>query len=197
MRSRLVSVFSDALATAKIPVLDLATRYQEIGDALLPLINPLVSAKYGLEIDSFILENASVPPEVEAAIDKRSSMSAIGNLNDYVKFQMAEGMAKGGSSGGAATELAVGMAIAQQMIKDQGGFVPGAGAPAASRRPVPPRRRRCRPRPLLLTPADAAKALGVTEADVMASIEAGDLKAKKIGSAYRITQAALDAFLAQ
>src|SRR5688500_4422147 len=41
MRSRLVSVFSDALASAKIPVLDLATRYQEIGDALLPLINPI------------------------------------------------------------------------------------------------------------------------------------------------------------
>jgi excisionase family DNA binding protein len=44
---------------------------------------------------------------------------------------------------------------------------------------------------------NAAQKLGVTEADVMASIEAGDLKAKKIGSAYRITQAALDQFLAQ
>jgi excisionase family DNA binding protein len=123
-------------------------------------------------------------------------MSAIGNLNDYVKYQMAEGMAKGGSSGGAATELAVGMAIAQQMIKDQGFTtaagtpppVPGAaGAPAAAAPGLPE----------LLTPADAAKALGVTEADVMASIETGDLKAKKIGSAYRITRAALDQFLAQ
>ncbi len=124
-------------------------------------------------------------------------MSAIGNLNDYVKFQMAEGMAKGGSSGGAATELAVGMAIAQQMIKDQGGFLPGAGAPAAA-----PPAAAATPPPvpaaaLLLTPADAARVLGVTEADVMSSIEAGDLKAKKIGSAYRITQAALDSFLAQ
>jgi excisionase family DNA binding protein len=195
MRSRLVSVFSDALATSKIPVLDLATRYSEIGEALLPLINPVVQAKYGLELTSFILENASVPPEVEAAIDKRSSMSAIGNLNDYVKFQMAEGMAKGGSSGGAATELAVGMAIAQQMMKDQGGFAlgGGAGAPAAGGATPPP----VPGPPALLTPADAAKALGVTEADVMSSIESGDLKAKKIGSAYRITQAALDQFLAQ
>jgi len=192
MRSRLVSVFSDALATAKIPVLDLATRFQEMGEALLPLINPLVQAKYGIEICSFILENTSVPPEVEAAIDKRSSMSAIGNLNDYVKFQMAEGMAKGGSSGGAATELAVGMAIAQQMIKDQGftAAAPAAGAPAATPPPVPAAA-------LLLTPADAARVLGVTETDIMASIEAGDLKAKKIGTAYRITQAALDSFLAQ
>jgi excisionase family DNA binding protein len=193
MRSRLVSVFSDALATAKVPVLDLATRYQELGEALLPLINPVVSAKYGIEICSFVLENASVPPEVEAAIDKRSSMSAIGNLNDYVKYQMAEGMAKGGSSGGTATELAVGMAIAQQMIAQQGGVI-GAGAPAGAApagAPAPA----ASGLPELLTPADAAKVLGVTDADVMASIEAGDLKAKKIGSAYRITRGALEEFL--
>jgi excisionase family DNA binding protein len=198
MRSRLVSVFSDALATAKVPVLDLATRYQELGEALLPLINPLVTAKYGLEITSFILENASVPPEVEAAIDKRSSMSAIGNLNDYVKYQMAQGMEKGGSSGGAATELAVGLAIAQQIVAQQG--VPGAaGAPP----PIPggaasspaPASSAAGTLPELLTPADVAKALGVTEADVTATIESGELKAKKIGSAYRVTRGALDEFL--
>jgi excisionase family DNA binding protein len=198
MRSRLVSVFSDALATAKVPVLDLATRYQELGEALLPLINPLVTAKYGLEITSFVLENASVPPEVEAAIDKRSSMSAIGNLNDYVKYQMAQGMEKGGSSGGAATELAVGLAIAQQIVAQQG--VPGAaGAPP----PIPggaaaspaPASSAAGALPELLTPADVAKALGVTEADVTATIESGELKAKKIGSAYRVTRGALDEFL--
>lgn len=69
MRSRIGSVFSDALATAKVPVLDVAARYQEVGEALLPLINPIIQAKYGVEIASFILENVSVPPEVEAAID--------------------------------------------------------------------------------------------------------------------------------
>ena len=70
MRSRIVSVFSDALASAKVPVLDVASRYTELGEALLPLINPVVSSKYGIEIGSFIVENVSVPPEVEAAIDK-------------------------------------------------------------------------------------------------------------------------------
>lgn len=196
MRSRIVSIFSDALASSKIPVLDLATRYQEIGDALLPLINPIVAAKYGLEIASFVLENASVPPEVEAAIDKRSSMSAIGNLNDYVKYQMAQGMEKGGSSGGAATELAVGMAIAQQIVQQQGGL-PGAGAAAsaASGGAGAAGAVAGGGLPELMGPADVAKALGVTEADVMSSIESGDLKAKKIGSAYRVTRAALDEFL--
>jgi membrane protease subunit (stomatin/prohibitin family) len=76
MRSRIVSVFSEALASCGVPALDVATRYSELGDALLPLINPQTTAKYGIEITSFIVENVSVPPEVEAAIDKRSSMSA-------------------------------------------------------------------------------------------------------------------------
>src|SRR5688500_9653538 len=117
MRSRIVSIFSDALASAKMPVLDLATRYTEMGEALLPAINPIIQTKYGIEFPSFILENVSVPPEVEQAIDKRSSMSAIGNLNDYVKYQMAEGMAKGGGGAGAPAEMAMGFAMAQEMMK--------------------------------------------------------------------------------
>src|SRR5678815_4166702 len=130
MRSRIVSIFTDAIASAKIPVLDVASRYTELGEALLPLINPAIMTKYGIEIGSFIVENVSVPPEVEQAIDKRSSMAAVGNLNDYVKFQMAQGMEKGGSSGGMATELAVGLSIAQQIMQQQ-------GMPAASSVAIP------------------------------------------------------------
>ena len=117
MRSRVVSIFSEALASSNVPVLDVATRYSELGQALLPLINPLVTGKYGICFESFVVENVSVPPEVEQAIDKRSSMAAVGNLNDYVKFQMAQGMAAGnGGPGGTAAELAVGFGIAQQMM---------------------------------------------------------------------------------
>ena len=132
MRSRIVSVFADALATAKIPVFDVASRYTELGEALLPLINPVIKAKYGLEMASFILENVSVPPEVEQAVDKRSSMAAVGNLNDYVKFQMAQGMEKGGSAGGVATEMAVGLAMAQQMMAAGHGRRRAAGAKRAA-----------------------------------------------------------------
>ncbi len=192
MRSRVVSVFSDAIATARVPALDLATRYQEVGEALLPLINPALIAKYGLEIPSFILENCSVPPEVEAAIDKRSSMSAIGNLNDYVKYQMAQGLGQPGSGGGvagSAAEVAMGFAMAQQMANQPGGFLGGGQAGAAHGTGQPP------PIPDVLTPADVAGALGVTEADVLETLEKGDLKGKKIGSAWRVTRAALDEFL--
>jgi len=194
MRSRIVSVFSEALAQARVPVLDVATRYSELGESLLPLINPVMKAKYGLEMTSFIVENVSVPPEVEQAIDKRSSMSAIGNLNDYVKFQMAQGMEKGSSgAGGMATEMAVGIAMAQQMMQQAGGVL-GKATPAA----VPPiiGSAASAGEPLdLLSPADAAKLLGVSEADVLTSIASGDLKAKKIGATYRISRTALEEFL--
>ena len=184
MRSRIVSLFSEALATSKIPVLDVASRYQEVGEALLPLINPVIGAKYGLQMTTFILENVSVPPEVEQALDKRSSMAAIGNLNDYVKYQMGQGIASGAAgAGGVAAEMAVGLAMAQQMVQQQGGIL---NQPAAGANAVPSE---------LLTPADVAKILNVSENDVMASLGSGDLKGKKIGSTYRITREALDQFL--
>ena len=187
MRSRIVSVFSEALAQAKVPVLDVATRYSELGEALLPIINPVTRSKYGLEITAFVLENVSVPPEVEQAIDKRSSMSAIGNLNDYVRYQMAEGIAKGGGAVSAPAEMAMGFAMANQLVQQQPGLLqpsPLSGSPATGAGGLD-----------LLSPADAARLMGVSEADVLSSITSGDLKAKKIGASYRITRPALDEFL--
>ena len=207
MRPRIVSLFSEALAQSHIPVLDVATRYSELGNALLPLINPVTTTKYGIEFVSLIVENISLPPEVEQAIDKRSSMAAVGNLNDYVKFQMAQGMAQpGGGSGpgGFATEMAVGMAMAQQIMQQTGATPAATGAPpplpgqppqipAAAAAPAPAASAGATPE--LLSPADAAKVLGVSEADVLQTLEAGDLKGKKIGSTWRIPRTALDDFL--
>jgi excisionase family DNA binding protein len=199
MRSRIVSIFTDAIATAKIPVLDVASRYTELGEALQPLINPAIVAKYGLEITSFIVENVSVPPEVEQAIDKRSSMAAVGNLNDFVKYQMGKGLeggAGGAGAAGTAAELAVGFGLAQQMMRE--GFMSGHAAPTVVVPPVPSAG--AAPSgglPELLSPADAAQTLGVSEADVMTVLESGDLKGKKIGSSWRISRAALNAYLSQ
>jgi excisionase family DNA binding protein len=200
MRSRIVSVFSEALAQSKIPALDVAARYAELGAALLPLINPQTTSKYGLEVTSFVVENVSVPPEVEQAIDKRSSMAAVGNLNDYVKFQMAQGLEKGdgaGGAGGMAAQMAVGMAMAQQMINQPGGILggqatPGVQAPAGAASATA---MAAAAAPDLLTPAQVAQLLGVAETDVMASLAKGDLKGKQIGTQWRVTRAAVDQFL--
>ena len=101
MRSRIVSVFSEALATSKVPVLDIATRYSELGEALLPLINPVlrdeVRPRDGAASSS---RTSRCRRKSKQAIDKRSSMAAVGNLNDFVKYQMAQGFEKGGAGVG-------------------------------------------------------------------------------------------------
>lgn len=230
MRSRIVSVFSEALARAHVPVLDVAQRYSEMGEALLPIINPAVRQKYGLEITSFILENVSVPPEVEQAIDKRSSMSVIGNLNDYVKYQMGTAMGAGGEAGAAAAmpaQMAMGFAMAQEMMRGMGGapgaasvgagtsgasnpFLPAGGAgsgvmPAQTAAPgmmagasgssAAPAAGAPSGGLDVLTPEQAAQLLSVPVEDVIASIQAGDLKARRIGNAWRIARSALEEFL--
>lgn len=190
MRSRIVSVFTDALATAQVPALDIASRYGEMGEALLPIINPAMLEKYGLEVTSFVLENVSVPPEVEQAIDKRSGMGIVGNLNDYVKYQMGHAMGAGGDAASAAAvpaTMAMGFGMAQEMMR-QNGMAGGASAP-------PPPAAAPSAGIDVLTPEQAAQALGVSVEDVMASITAGELKARKIGNAWRIAKSALDEFL--
>ena len=92
------------------------------------------------------------------------------------------------SQAGLGAEVAVGMSIAQQMLNQPGGVMaqttPAAGAPVAAAGI-----------PETMGPADAAKALGVSEADGIASLEAGDLKGKRIGTQWRITKSAVADFL--
>jgi len=212
MRSRIVSVFTEALAKAQVPVLDVATRYSDLGDALVQIINPAMVEKYGIEVTSFILENVSVPPEVEQAIDKRSSMSAIGNLNDYVKYQMGHAMANGGEGAAAATmpaTMAMGFGMAQEMMKQMQqpqtapAAQPGFGAqvsndafsPAAAQAAQTAAPSAAAPALQVYTPEQAAQLLGVSAADVVAELEAGTLKGRKIGANWRIGQPALDEFL--
>jgi len=196
MRSRIVSVFSETLAKAKVPALDVATRYSELGDALLAPLNEAMREKYGLEMTSFVVENVSVPPELEQAIDKRGAMTAIGNLNDYVKYNMGNALAEGkAGTAGIGAELAAGLAMGQSMMQggmggaqvpSQPGMVPAA-AVAATAPAAPPI--------ALMTPEQVAEALGVSPADVLQELEAGNLKGRKIGSQWRVPQVSLDEFL--
>lgn len=197
MRSRIVSVFSETLAMAKVPVLDVATRYGELGQALLEPLNAAMREKYGLELTAFVVENVSVPPELEQAIDKRGAMTAIGNLNDYVKYNMGNALAEGkAGAAGIGAELAAGLAMGQAMLQQgagmgaaaapsQPGFVPGTAGPASGASAMPE----------LLTPDQVAQVLSVTPADVLQELEAGNLKGRRIGSQWRISRAALDEFM--
>ena len=136
MRSRIVSCFSDALASSNVPVLDAATRYTELGDALLPLINPVMQEQVRPgDRHSSSSRTSPYPKEVEEAIDKRSC-DGRGRRSQRVRQVpdgAGDGRQGGGGAGGMATELAVGFAIAQQMMQQQGGTWRGGGAPGPVR----------------------------------------------------------------
>ncbi|KRG76537.1 DNA-binding protein [Stenotrophomonas ginsengisoli] len=197
MRSRIVSVFSEALARSGVPALDVAARYSELGEALLPVINPVMVDKYGIQITAFVVENVSVPPEVEQAIDKRASMGAIGNLNDFVKYQMGQGMGQGGEGAAAAAmpaQMAMGFGMAQEMMKSMQGST-GAAPPPLPQAATATVEAGAGTGLEVLTPEQAAQMLSVSVEDVIAAIDAGELKARKIGNATRIARSALEAFL--
>lgn len=134
IRNVIVSRFSDVIGNAKIPVLDLAGKYGEMGNFLVEQVQPSVD-EYGLQLHQMLIENISLPPEVEEAIDKRSSMGAVGNLDNYMKYQAAQGIGQGGGTMGDMMGAGMGMVMATQMAQQMAGQNPAAGAAAPP--PIP------------------------------------------------------------
>ncbi|HYJ78618.1 MAG TPA: SPFH domain-containing protein [Longimicrobiaceae bacterium] len=131
LRSLVSSRFSDALGEGKIPALDLAANYDEMGEQVRGKIAPDL-AELGLELTGFVVENISLPDEVVKALDKRSSMGVIGNLQAYTQYQTAEAIRDAaqnpGGLAGAGMGAGMGFAMAQQMAQALGGQPQGAGA---------------------------------------------------------------------
>jgi membrane protease subunit (stomatin/prohibitin family) len=117
LRNMVVSEFTQALADLKVPVLDLAANYKALSSTIEAQVDPHF-AEYGLDLTKFLIENISVPPEVEAAMDKRSSMGVVGNLQDYATFQAANSMDQpGGSAAGQMAQMGIGLAMGQQLAQ--------------------------------------------------------------------------------
>lgn len=115
MKKKIVSQLSDLLAESNIPALDFAMYYDELShQGLQKLAMPF--NQFGLEIRTFAIENISLPPEVEAAMDKRTSMGVIGNMNQYTQYQAAEAMRDAANNeGGGAAATGVGMGAGMAM----------------------------------------------------------------------------------
>ncbi len=139
LKRAIVTEFSDALGELKVPALDLAAQYKEIGEAIRAKINEDFSG-YGLEVTKFYVENVSLPPEVEAAMDKRASMGALGDAQKYMQFQAADALRDAaqneGGGAGLGAGLGAGFAVGGQMANAFGAGQPGGqqmgGAGAAT-----------------------------------------------------------------
>jgi membrane protease subunit (stomatin/prohibitin family) len=131
LRQLVVGHLGNALARAQVPLLDLAAQQLTIGNTLAAVLSDELSAN-GIAIPKFIIENISVPPEVEAALDKRTSIGVVGNLNQYTKFQAANAMEDAANNTGGAGEafgFGLGMAAGQRATQAMNTPAPAAGPP--------------------------------------------------------------------
>ncbi len=125
LRNLVVTRFTDIIGESKIPVLDMAANYNEFSKYIKEQIKDDFN-EYGLEITKVLIENISLPPEVEAALDKRSSMGVLGNLDQYMKYQGGQALGNMGNntSGGNLGDLVgvgVGLNMLNNMVGGQGG----------------------------------------------------------------------------
>ncbi len=138
LRQLMVGRLGGALATAGVPLLDLAAHQDAIGRRLAAVLTEEL-AEVGIAIPTFVIENVSVPPEVEQALDKRTSMGAVGDLDRYTRFQAANAMEAAannpGGEAGAGIGLGLGMAMGQQMARSMG---PSAATQPAQPAPAQP-----------------------------------------------------------
>ncbi|BFU46474.1 SPFH domain-containing protein [Krasilnikovia sp. MM14-A1004] len=119
LRQLVVGHLGSALARANVPLLDLAAQQLTIGNTLATVLSDEL-APNGIAIAKFIIENISVPPEVEAALDKRTSIGVVGDLDAYTKFQTAnaiEDAANNTGDAGSAIGLGLGMAAGQRAVQ--------------------------------------------------------------------------------
>jgi membrane protease subunit (stomatin/prohibitin family) len=133
LRNKLVARFTDTLGEAGIPALDLASRYDEIAAGLAERINAELGPQ-GASVVDLHVENISLPPEVEQALDARSKMNVIGDLGKYTQFKTAESVpiaAGNPGIGGAGIGLGLGAGIGAVL----GQQVAGALQPGAPRAP--------------------------------------------------------------
>jgi membrane protease subunit (stomatin/prohibitin family) len=144
LRNIAVSRGMDAIAAAKIAVLDLTSNYDAISKLITDKIQPDF-AEMGLNLTKFLVENISLPEEVEAMLDKRSEMGIVGNLGAFAQFQAANAIEDsaqnsiGGNLGAAGMGLGVGAAMMGQIGNVfQPNSINGPAASQSSGPDVPP-----------------------------------------------------------
>jgi membrane protease subunit (stomatin/prohibitin family) len=138
LRSIIISTFADVIGSSNVAALDLASHYQEFGEQLRLSVQSRIDDEYGLEIPQLFIVNISLPEAVEKALDTRTSMGVIGDMNKFQQYQMGQAMtaaAENPSGGGAADGLGLGMGLAMAgRMMQPGGFT---GMPGGSPPPPP------------------------------------------------------------
>lgn len=125
IKTHLLSSFTDTLAELKIPMLDLATQFDEVGKKMKDKIGAEMLETYGLELQKFLIASISLPEELQKALDQRIKMNMMGDPDKFMKFQMAEALPNAAATPNSAAANAMGMAQAVQMVGMMNQMMPG------------------------------------------------------------------------
>ena len=140
IRNIIVQEFSRAIAQSGVPVLDMAANTGEFGKLVAQAISPTLG-QYGLTLPELYIENISLPPAVEAALDARTSRGVAGDLNEHMRWRAAEAMTQAGGAAGAAMGMGMGAGMGMRMgetVMAAGPWGQSAAAPAAAAPVAPP-----------------------------------------------------------
>jgi len=136
LRNMIVSRFAEIAAQSHIPVLDMAANYGAFGDFLTKRIAPEFEG-YGLELTKLLVENISLPEEVEQALDKRTSMGVVGNLAAYTQFNVANSIPDAAKNPGGLGAAVAGLGLGMAMATPIGQALSGHGTAGAGETPPP------------------------------------------------------------
>jgi membrane protease subunit (stomatin/prohibitin family) len=145
LRNTIVAKMTDAFAVSQVPFLDMAANQAALGEKIKEQMIPAF-AEYGLELDTFVVENLSLPEELQKVLDQRISMNMVGDMGRYTQYQVAQSIPiaagnEGGGGVGVGAGLGAGVAIGQAMMEavkkgtagaQESGAAPAAAAPTAA-----------------------------------------------------------------
>jgi membrane protease subunit (stomatin/prohibitin family) len=134
LRNTIIAKMTDAFAASQIPFLDMAANQNALAERISEQIKPAFT-EYGLTLDSFVVENLSLPDELQKILDQRIGMTMVGDMGRYTQYEVAQSIPvaaanEGGGAVGMGAGLGAGVAMGQAMMdavkKSTSG--PGAGA---------------------------------------------------------------------
>jgi excisionase family DNA binding protein len=193
LRGKIISGMTDVLGENMTSLFDLPAMFDEISAGMRAKLQDDFAA-VGLKLKQFMIVSLNPTEETAKAIDERAAMGAIGNMDAYLKFKAARAMGDAAQAGGSGAGEGLGLGAGIGMGAGMAGMISqamqGSMQPAAAAQPA------AASVPDVMTLDEAAAYLKVSAADVQAIIDSGELPARQIGSQYRISKSAIDAFLA-
>ena len=140
LRNTIIAKMTDAFAASQVPFLDMAANQGALAEKISETLKPAFT-EYGLTLDTFVVENLSLPDELQKVLDQRISMNMLGDMGKYTQYQVAQSIPiaaanEGGGAVGIGAGLGAGVAMGQAMMEavkkstsaPSGGAAPGTAA---------------------------------------------------------------------